>query len=67
MTEHVRRLLFDTGKNHLAEFEMSQLANLCPETTEEAKTLIPSIATKIDDDVLQALLDQLGESRRLQV
>lgn len=67
MTEHVRRLLFDTGKNRLAEFEMAQLANLCPETAEEAKTLIPSMATKIEDDVLQALLDQLGESRRLQV
>lgn len=25
----------------LAEFEMAQLANLCPESTEEAKVLIP--------------------------
>lgn len=39
MTQHIRRLLYST--NSLMEFEMAQLANLCPETAEEAKTLVP--------------------------
>ena len=58
-----RRLIEDEG---MAEFEMAQLGNLCPETSDEAKTIIPSLNGKKDDDDLQRLLDDLAESRRFQ-
>ncbi len=51
----------------LAEFEMAQLGNLCPETSDEAKTLIPSLNGKKDDDDLQRLLDDLSTARRFQL
>lgn len=35
--------------------------SLCCDSAEEAKTLIPSIAEKIDDDTLQELLDQMAK------
>jgi DNA-directed RNA polymerase II subunit RPB4 len=52
----------------LAEFEMAQLGNLCPETAEEAKVLIPSLADgDKEEDELQRLLDDLIAARRYQV
>lgn len=50
----------------LAEFEMAQLGNLCPESAEEARALIPSLNGKLDDDVLQKILEDMSTSRRLQ-
>lgn len=50
----------------LEEFEMAQLVNLSPETTEEAKTLIPSLNGKKEDEELQRLLDDLTSIRRFQ-
>ena len=44
-------------------FEKSQLATLCCENHEEAKTLIPSIANKISDADLQELLDEISKRR----
>lgn len=37
--------------------------SLCPDTAEEAKTLIPSLETKISDEDLQDLLDELMKLR----
>lgn len=42
-------------------FFFSCTGSLCCDSAEEAKTLIPSIADKIDDDVLQELLDQMAK------
>lgn len=50
----------------LSEFEMAQLGNLCPETAEEARALVPSLAGKLDDDILQKILDDMTTARRLQ-
>ena len=50
----------------LAEFEMAQLGNLCPETAEEARALIPSLNGKIEEDLLQKILDDMVTARRLQ-
>ncbi|CAG7851674.1 SubName: Full=Uncharacterized protein {ECO:0000313/EMBL:CCA74453.1} [Serendipita indica DSM 11827] len=50
---------------NLTQFETAQLANLCPSTAEEAKSIIPSLA-KYDDDELQPLLDELQSMRRFQ-
>lgn len=37
------------------------IGSLCCDSAEEAKTLIPSLGSKIDDDVLQDLLDQMAK------
>lgn len=38
-----------------------RVGSLCCDSAEEAKTLIPSIADKIDDEILQELLDQMAK------
>ncbi|POS76076.1 DNA-directed RNA polymerase II polypeptide [Diaporthe helianthi] len=57
--EAVERLL--SSHKNLNKFERAQIGSLCCDSAEEAKTLIPSIANKIDDDVLQDLLDQMAK------
>ncbi|MCJ1474315.1 RNA polymerase B [Lambiella insularis] len=59
--EAVERML--ATKDELELFERSQLGSLCCETAEEAKTLIPSLANKINDLDLQALLDDISKLR----
>ncbi|EKD20959.1 uncharacterized protein L3040_004579 [Drepanopeziza brunnea f. sp. 'multigermtubi'] len=55
--EAVERLL--SAHKELAKFERAQLGSLCCDTSEEAKTLIPSLQDKIGDDDLQELLDEI--------
>lgn len=50
----------------LEEFEMAQLGNLCPESAEEARALIPSLNGKLEDDLLQKVLEDMSTARRLQ-
>ncbi|KAI5061225.1 hypothetical protein GOP47_0023730 [Adiantum capillus-veneris] len=47
--KQVREVL---SRNQLAEFEVCVIGNLCPDTLEEAKALVPSLAkrSKSDDD-----------------
>ncbi|CAB3987272.1 DNA-directed RNA polymerase II subunit RPB4 [Paramuricea clavata] len=59
----VRSLL---GKKKLHKFELACLANLCPETAEEAKSLIPSLEGRFEDDDLQQLLDDIQTHRSFQ-
>ncbi|KAI4189548.1 MAG: hypothetical protein L6R41_001402 [Letrouitia leprolyta] len=59
--EAVERML--GAKQELELFERSQLGSLCCETAEEAKTLIPSLANKINDQDLQELLDDITKLR----
>ncbi|KAF2860836.1 hypothetical protein K470DRAFT_63617 [Piedraia hortae CBS 480.64] len=47
----------------LVPFEKAQIASLCCDTAEEAKTLIPSLESKIDDDELQGLLNDIIKLR----
>ncbi|KAJ7210507.1 HRDC-like protein [Mycena pura] len=49
----------------LTQFETAQIANLCPATAEEAKSVIPSLV-KIDDDRLEALLADIQTMRKYQ-
>lgn len=37
------------------------IGSLCCDSAEEAKTLIPSLSDKIEDEVLQDLLDQMAK------
>jgi len=49
----------------LTQFETAQIANLCPVDADEAKSIIPSLV-KVDDDRLQALLDEIQTMRKFQ-
>ncbi|KAI9677930.1 MAG: RNA polymerase B [Trizodia sp. TS-e1964] len=59
--EAVERLLLSHEK--LAPFERSQLASLCCESAEEAKTLVPSLSDRMSDSDLQELLDEITKLR----
>ncbi|CAH2003229.1 unnamed protein product [Acanthoscelides obtectus] len=59
----VRNLLM---QKKLHKFELAAIANLCPETAEEAKSLIPSLEGRFEDEELQALLDDIQTKRSIQ-
>uniref|UniRef100_F6WNI1 DNA-directed RNA polymerase II subunit RPB4 n=1 Tax=Monodelphis domestica TaxID=13616 RepID=F6WNI1_MONDO len=59
----VRGLLL---QKKLHKFELAALANLCPETAEEAKALIPSLAGRLEDEDLQEVLDDIQTKRSFQ-
>ncbi|CAD5113384.1 DgyrCDS2557 [Dimorphilus gyrociliatus] len=50
----------------LHRFELAALANLCPETADEAKSLIPSLESRFEDDDIQAILDEIKTHRSFQ-
>lgn len=52
-----------TSHTEMEPFERSQLGSLCCESAEEAKTLVPSLGTKIGDAELQELLDDITKLR----
>lgn len=52
----VRRIL--QGKK-LHKFELAQLANLCPDTAEEARTFIPSLENNFQDEELTEILNAM--------
>ncbi|KAK5117612.1 hypothetical protein LTR62_005035 [Meristemomyces frigidus] len=58
--DHITLTLLEKG---VGMFERAQLASLCPDTAEEAKTLVPSLEDKIDDETLQAVLDEISKLR----
>lgn len=61
---YVRKLL--AQKKNLTKFELAQLANLCPETPEEAKALIPSLEGRFQDDELRLILEDIQTQRSFQ-
>lgn len=54
------------AQKKLHKFELASLANLCPETPEEAKALIPSLVGRFEDDELRQMLDDIQTKRSLQ-
>lgn len=59
----VRSLLM---QKKLHKFELASLANLCPETPEEAKALIPSLEGRFQDDELRQILEDIQTQRSFQ-
>ncbi|KAK3111989.1 RNA polymerase B [Teratosphaeriaceae sp. CCFEE 6253] len=57
------QLLGKGGLGGVTGFERAQLATLCCDTAEEAKTLIPSLEGKLDDDTLQTVLNDISQLR----
>ncbi|CAF0942007.1 unnamed protein product [Adineta ricciae] len=72
----VRNLLFPKDQTNgmatsssapvLHKFEAALLANLCPQLAAEAKTLIPSLDSKLDDDECQKIVDEIQNYRSFQ-
>ncbi|KAK2144772.1 hypothetical protein LSH36_732g01063 [Paralvinella palmiformis] len=50
----------------LHKFEFAAIANLCPETADEAKALIPSLEGRFEDEELQQILDDIQTKRSFQ-
>ncbi|THD22147.1 DNA-directed RNA polymerase II polypeptide [Fasciola gigantica] len=62
--ESVRALL---SQKRLHSFELASVANLLPDTAEEAKALIPSLdCSRFTDEELQQLLDEIQSKRSFQ-
>ncbi|KAJ1955740.1 RNA polymerase B [Dipsacomyces acuminosporus] len=61
--KEVRALL---KTSNLEQFECAQLGNLCCNDFDEAKALVPSISSKIDDEVLDSLLKQMDSLKKYQ-
>uniref|UniRef100_A0A914WIJ4 RNA polymerase Rpb4/RPC9 core domain-containing protein n=2 Tax=Plectus sambesii TaxID=2011161 RepID=A0A914WIJ4_9BILA len=59
----VRTLL---ASKPLHKFEVAQIGNLCPETAEEAKALIPSLENKLEDDELEEILKDVQSKKTFQ-
>ncbi|XP_043917873.1 DNA-directed RNA polymerase II subunit RPB4-like [Protopterus annectens] len=53
-------------QNKLQMFELASLANVCPETAEEGKALIPSLEGRFEDEELQQILDDIQTKRSFQ-
>ncbi|KAK3618692.1 RNA polymerase B [Elasticomyces elasticus] len=56
-------LLGKGERGGVTAFERAQLATLCCDTAEEARTLIPSLEGKLDDETLQGVLDDMSKLR----
>jgi len=54
------------AQKNLHRFELAALANLCPDTMDEAKSLIPSLGTHIGEDELQVLVEDISNKRNFQ-
>lgn len=59
----VRSLLM---QKKLHKFELAQLANLCPDNPEEAKSLIPSLEGRFEDEELRQILEDIQTKRSFQ-
>ncbi|WAR14795.1 RPB4-like protein [Mya arenaria] len=59
----VRNLLMS---KKLHKFELAALANLCPDNAEEAKSLIPSLEGRFEDEELQQILEDIHTKRSFQ-
>ncbi|XP_041479848.1 DNA-directed RNA polymerase II subunit RPB4-like [Lytechinus variegatus] len=60
------RGLLQQQQPKLHKFELALLANLCPETAEEAKALIPSLEGRFEDDELTEVLENMQTKRSFQ-
>ncbi|KXN67477.1 hypothetical protein CONCODRAFT_80135 [Conidiobolus coronatus NRRL 28638] len=54
------------AEKNFAHYEVAQLVNLCCDTAEEAKTLIPSLKKKMNDPELEGLLTSMLTYKKYQ-
>ncbi|KAG0588127.1 hypothetical protein M758_2G148700 [Ceratodon purpureus] len=55
-------------RNELHEFELCVIGNLCPDTVEEAKALVPSITKhgRMNDDSIETMLTHLATIKKFE-
>ncbi|XP_071945956.1 DNA-directed RNA polymerase II subunit RPB4-like [Antedon mediterranea] len=53
-------------QKQLHKFEVASLANLCPDTAEEARALVPSLESRFEDEDMQEMLDNIQTKRSFQ-
>lgn len=57
------------SRNSLSEFELCVIGNLCPDTAEEAKAMVPSLKHKgrgLDDEKIDKMLSDLAVIRKFE-
>ena len=64
--ETIRALRQLLSSKPLHKFELAQLGNLCPDTAEEAKGLLPSLHNKLDDGELDEILKDMHSKKTFQ-
>jgi DNA-directed RNA polymerase II subunit RPB4 len=66
--EAVKQVREVLTRNKLHEFEVSVIGNLCPETVEEAKAVVPSITKKgrLDDEKIETMLTDLATIKKFE-
>ncbi|CAB3404854.1 unnamed protein product [Caenorhabditis bovis] len=64
--ETIRAIRCCFSEKNFHKFEVAQVANLCPETAEECKALVPSLENKIEDAELDELLKDVQAKRTFQ-
>jgi len=57
--ETIREVRNLTKRKQLSPEELASLANLFPHTAEEARTLIPSLSTNLEDHEIQEILNDM--------
>ncbi|CAD6198269.1 unnamed protein product [Caenorhabditis auriculariae] len=63
--ETIRAVRAIFAEKNFHKFEVAQIANLCPESAEEAKALIPSLENKIEDAELDEILKEVQAKRTM--
>jgi DNA-directed RNA polymerase II subunit RPB4 len=64
--ETIRDLKASLLSKGLEQFEVAQLSNLCPETVDEVKYMIPSLKDKKSDTEIQRIVDEISAARVFQ-
>ena len=59
-SDHLHRKL---ESRNLHAFEVASLANLVPDDVDEAKELIPSLSSRLDDEDIDTVLKELTRFR----
>ena len=54
------------SQKKLHKFELAAISNLCPHSSEEAKSLIPSLEGRLEDDELDGILEDLQTKYSIQ-
>jgi DNA-directed RNA polymerase II subunit RPB4 len=65
----VKQVRYVLSRNGLGEFELCVIGNICPETVEEVKAMVPFLKTKgraCDDERIEKMLNDLAIIKKLE-
>eukprot|EP00244_Chara_vulgaris_P007944 TRINITY_DN2982_c0_g1_i1.p1 TRINITY_DN2982_c0_g1~~TRINITY_DN2982_c0_g1_i1.p1 ORF type:complete len:117 (+),score=24.20 TRINITY_DN2982_c0_g1_i1:46-396(+) len=66
--EAVKQVRESLSRRGLAEFEICVIGNLVPDTVEEAKTLVPTLAQegRFDDDAIASIVQEISNLKKFE-